>query len=79
MLFPIFSPTSLTGSSRESIADFIEGRSAKTVGARSYLAKLELAKQHYRRYARYLDELRTKARLTAKNIRSQMGTAGYHP
>jgi len=63
----------------ESIADFIEGRSAKTVGARSYLAKLELAKQHYKRYARYLDELRAKARLTAKNIRSQVGTAGYHP
>ena len=48
----------------ESLADFIEGRELKTVGARSYLAKLELAKAHYGRYARYLAELRAKAGLT---------------
>ncbi len=47
----------------ESVADFIQGRAAKTVGARSYLAKLELAKQHYARYARYLAELRARAGL----------------
>jgi len=47
----------------ESVADFIQGRVAKTVGARSYLAKLELAKQHYARYARYLAELRARAGL----------------
>jgi len=45
----------------ESVADFIQGRSAKTVGAKSYLAKLELAKAHYGSYARYLAELRAKA------------------
>ena len=50
----------------ESVADFIQGRSARTVGARSYLAKLELAKAHYGRYARYLAELRAKAGLTAE-------------
>jgi len=54
----------------ESLADFIQGRELKTVGARSYLAKLELAKQHYKRYASYLDELRAKVRLTAENNQS---------
>ncbi len=49
----------------ESVADFIQGRAARTVGARHYLAKLELAKQHYARYARYLAELRAKAGLMA--------------
>ena len=52
----------------ESVADFIQGRSARTVGARSYLAKLELAKVHYGRYARYLAELRAKAGLTLSLI-----------
>lgn len=45
----------------ETVADFIEGRTPKTVGGRHYMLLLRQAKQHYLKYEEYLRELRVKA------------------
>jgi len=47
----------------ESVADFIEGRTPKSVGARHYMKLKRKAIQFYPRYAEYLKELRAKAKL----------------
>jgi intergrase/recombinase len=47
----------------ESVADFIEGRTAKSVGARHYMQLKRKAIEFYPRYARYVTELRRKAGL----------------
>jgi len=47
----------------ESVADFIEGRTPKTVGARHYMQLKRKAVQFYPRYAEYITELRQKAGL----------------
>lgn len=44
----------------ESVADFIQGRTPKTVGARHYMILLRKAKKFYPRYAKYLEKLRRK-------------------
>jgi intergrase/recombinase len=43
----------------ESVADFIQGRIPKRVGARHYSKLLRQADGHYNRYAVYLCKLRT--------------------
>jgi len=45
----------------ESIADFIEGRVAKRIGAKHYMALARQANGFYGRYAEYLNKLRTRA------------------
>jgi intergrase/recombinase len=45
----------------ESVADFIEGRTPKSVGARHYMMLKRKAMQFYPRYAKYVAELRQKA------------------
>jgi intergrase/recombinase len=47
----------------ESIADFIEGRTPKTIGAEHYMILLRQAKQYYPRYAEYITQLRRNAGL----------------
>ena len=47
----------------ESVADFIEGRTPKSIGARHYMQLKRKAIQFYRRYAEYVRELRRKAGL----------------
>jgi intergrase/recombinase len=49
----------------ESVADFIQGRTPKSVGARHYMQLKRKAIQFYPRYAKYVTELRRKAALTA--------------
>ena len=49
----------------ESVADFIQGRVPKTVGARHYMRLRRKADQFYPRYAEYVAELRRKAGLLA--------------
>jgi intergrase/recombinase len=44
----------------ESVADFIEGRTPKTIGAKHYMILLRQAKQYYPRYAEYIMQLRKK-------------------
>jgi len=44
----------------ESIADFIQGRVPKTIGARHYMNLRQKALQFYPRYTKYLQELRSK-------------------
>jgi len=44
----------------ESVADFIEGRTAKTIGAKHYMILLRQAKQYYPKYAEYVTQLRQK-------------------
>jgi len=51
----------------ESVADFIEGRTPKKVGARHYSKLLRQADGHYPKYARYLDELRGKLTADSEN------------
>jgi intergrase/recombinase len=45
----------------ESVADFIQGRTPKTVGARHYMKLKRKAIQFYPRYAEYITRLRRKA------------------
>jgi len=45
----------------ESVADFIEGRMPKTIGAKHYMILLRQAKQYYPKYAEYVTQLRQKA------------------
>jgi len=45
----------------ESVADFIEGRTPKTIGAKHYMILLRQAKQYYPKYAEYIAQLRQKA------------------
>ena len=45
----------------ESVADFIEGRVPKRIGAKHYMALARQASKFYPRYARYITELREKA------------------
>jgi len=47
----------------ESVADFMEGRVPKTVGARHYMKLKRQAVQFYPRYAAYIEDLRSKAGL----------------
>jgi len=47
----------------ESVADFIQGRVPKTIGARHYMQLRRKADQYYPRYAEYVTELRRKAGL----------------
>jgi intergrase/recombinase len=56
----------------ESVADFIEGRTPKTVGARHYMHLRRKALEFYPRYARYLREVRAKAL-------SAVPKAGFEP
>jgi intergrase/recombinase len=49
----------------ESVADFIQGRTPKSIGARHYMQLKRKAVQFYPRYAEYVRELRRKAGLTA--------------
>jgi intergrase/recombinase len=42
----------------ESVADFIQGRVPKTVGAKHYMRLKRKAIEFYPRYAKYLEELR---------------------
>jgi len=49
----------------ESVADFIEGRVPRTVGARHYMKLKRQAVQFYPRYAEYLATLRSKASLSS--------------
>jgi intergrase/recombinase len=43
----------------ESVADFIEGRVPKKIGAKHYMALIRQADRFYGRYAKYLNRLRT--------------------
>jgi intergrase/recombinase len=43
----------------ESVADFIEGRVPKKIGARHYTVLLKQADSHYGKYADYLSQLRS--------------------
>ena len=45
----------------ESVADFIEGRTPKTIGAKHYMILLRQAKQYYPKYVEYINQLRQKA------------------
>jgi intergrase/recombinase len=45
----------------ESVADFIQGRVPKTIGAKHYMQLKRKADQYYPRYAEYVTELRRKA------------------
>jgi len=45
----------------ESVADFIQGRTAKKIGAKHYMVLLRQAKKFYPRYATYITKLRHKA------------------
>jgi len=45
----------------ESVADFIQGRTPKSIGARHYVKLKRKAAQSYPRYAEYIAELRRKA------------------
>jgi len=45
----------------ESVADFIQGRTAKSIGARHYMKLKRKAIQFYPRYAEYITKLRQKA------------------
>lgn len=45
----------------ESVADFIQGRTPKSVGAKHYMALARQASKFYPRYAEYITELRQKA------------------
>ena len=45
----------------ESVADFIQGRVPKSVGARHYMQLKRKAIRFYPRYAEYIAELRRKA------------------
>ena len=47
----------------ESVADFVEGRTPKTIGAKHYMVLLRQGKQYYPRYGEYVTELRQKAGL----------------
>ena len=47
----------------ESVADFIQGRTPKSIGARHYMKLKRKAVQFYPRYAEYVRELRRKAGL----------------
>jgi intergrase/recombinase len=49
----------------ESVADFIQGRTPKSIGARHYMQLKRKAVQFYPRYAEYITQLRRKAGLTA--------------
>jgi intergrase/recombinase len=49
----------------ESVADFIQGRTPKSIGARHYMQLKRKAVQFYPRYAKYITELRRKAALIA--------------
>ena len=42
----------------ESVADLIQGRTLKSVGAKHYMVLLRQAKKFYSRYAEYIRELR---------------------
>jgi len=44
----------------ESVADFIEGRVPKRIGAKHYLALARQSSKFYPRYAEYIEKLRTK-------------------
>jgi len=46
----------------ESIADFIEGRAPKRIGAKHYMAMVRQADRFYKRYADYIYELRQRKR-----------------
>jgi intergrase/recombinase len=45
----------------ESVADFIQGRTPKKIGAKHYMVLVRQAKKFYPRYAEYISELRQKA------------------
>jgi len=45
----------------ESVADFIQGRVPKSIGATHYMQLKRKADQYYPRYAEYVTELRRKA------------------
>jgi len=45
----------------ESVADFIEGRVPKQIGAKHYMALARQAAKFYPRYARYLEKLRAQS------------------
>ncbi|MEM3596532.1 MAG: integrase [Candidatus Bathyarchaeia archaeon] len=47
----------------ESVADFIQGRVPKSIGAKHYMKLKRKADQYYPRYAQYITELRHKAKL----------------
>ena len=47
----------------ESVADFIQGRVPKRIGAKHYMALARQAKKFYPRYVEYITELRQKAGL----------------
>jgi len=47
----------------ESTADFIQGRTPKSIAARHYMKLKRKAIQFYPRYAKYITELRRKAGL----------------
>jgi len=45
----------------ESVADFIQGRTPRTVGARHYMNLVKQADQHYPKYVEYIKKLREKS------------------
>ena len=45
----------------ESVADFIQGRTPKSVGAKHYMVPVRQAKKFYPRYGEYITQLRQKA------------------
>jgi len=45
----------------ESVADFIQGRTPKSIGAKHYMVLMRQAKKFYPRYAEYITQLREKA------------------
>jgi intergrase/recombinase len=47
----------------ESVADFIQGRTPKSIGARHYMKLKRKAVHFYPRYAEYVTQLRQKAEL----------------
>jgi intergrase/recombinase len=48
----------------ESVADFIQGRVPKRIGAKHYMALVRQADKFYGRYAKYLSKLRTNRALS---------------
>ena len=45
----------------ESVADFIQGRTPKKIGAKHYMVLVRQDKKFYPRYAKYITQLRQKA------------------
>jgi intergrase/recombinase len=54
----------------ESVADFIEGRVPKRVGAKHYMALARQASKFYPRYCEYVKQLKQKAKHAREPLKS---------